>query len=155
VWWQCGRWAARIKATKGRIFLGYFDTKEEATRAYDAKAIELFGEFACLNFQTPGYRWLGEEPENLRDGMVKARIGRQRGENHYLHKLSERGVRMVKWLPKQYTAARIAKALDVCQQMIYDIRLGKYWKHLEMPSMRVRPYLRPGYSLAFQLQRLR
>ena len=30
--------------------LGMYKTKEEAARAYDQKAIELFGEFALLNF---------------------------------------------------------------------------------------------------------
>lgn len=35
-------WRARI----GGVSLGYFDTKEAASAAYDAKAIELYGEFA-------------------------------------------------------------------------------------------------------------
>lgn len=41
-----GKWAAKLK----RRHLGYFATKEEAARAYDAAAREMFGEFAYLNF---------------------------------------------------------------------------------------------------------
>ncbi|HIJ67571.1 MAG TPA: hypothetical protein HPP87_10855 [Planctomycetes bacterium] len=33
-----------------RIYLGRFKRKTDAARAYDKKAIELYGEFACLNF---------------------------------------------------------------------------------------------------------
>jgi|WetSurMetagenome_2_1015567.scaffolds.fasta_scaffold47609_3 hypothetical protein len=32
-----------------RIYLGNFNTPEEAANAYNKKAVELFGEFACLN----------------------------------------------------------------------------------------------------------
>jgi len=45
-----GKWQAKI-VCKGRwIFLGYFDDENAAARAYDAKAAELFGEYAALNF---------------------------------------------------------------------------------------------------------
>lgn len=39
------KWEARMY-----LYLGSFNLKEEAARAYDKKAIELFGEFAKLNF---------------------------------------------------------------------------------------------------------
>ena len=41
---------ARIMYNYKTYHLGYFKTLEEAAHAYDKKAKELFGEFACLNF---------------------------------------------------------------------------------------------------------
>lgn len=41
---------ARITVNGKRRSVGYFMTALEAARAYDAKAIELCGEYACLNF---------------------------------------------------------------------------------------------------------
>ncbi len=44
------RWTVRITFKGKRLFLGYFTDEEEAARAYDRKAVELFGESAKLNF---------------------------------------------------------------------------------------------------------
>jgi hypothetical protein len=44
------KWTAGIKANGVHKRLGGFATPEQAARAYDAMAIELHGEFACLNF---------------------------------------------------------------------------------------------------------
>lgn len=43
-------WLAQIKADGKNYFLGHYDDPIEAARAYDAKARELFGEFARTNF---------------------------------------------------------------------------------------------------------
>lgn len=43
------RWRAKIRHNNVHIHIGYFDTPEEASVAYKAKAIELHKEFACLD----------------------------------------------------------------------------------------------------------
>jgi hypothetical protein len=45
-----GRWGAKCQYQGERLRFGYFDTPIEAARAYDYKAVELFGPFARLNF---------------------------------------------------------------------------------------------------------
>jgi hypothetical protein len=44
------KWQAYITLNKHRLHLGYFINVEDAARAYDQKAKELFGIFAKLNF---------------------------------------------------------------------------------------------------------
>lgn len=46
-----GRWKATVFCDGTGYYLGVYDTPEEAGRAYDRKATELFGEFAGLNFK--------------------------------------------------------------------------------------------------------
>lgn len=43
-----GRYEARIRVNKRLLYLGTFDTIEEAREAYKQAAIEHFGEFACV-----------------------------------------------------------------------------------------------------------
>lgn len=45
-----GRWFAQIMKDGKNNHLGVFDSEEQAARAYDAAARELFGDFARTNF---------------------------------------------------------------------------------------------------------
>lgn len=47
---ECQRWQCLITFNRKTIYLGSFATPEEAARAYDAKARELYGDKARLNF---------------------------------------------------------------------------------------------------------
>ncbi len=51
-------WKAGITFNYEPIHIGVYAEKEEAARAYDRKAIELFGEFAHLNFPRSDYELL-------------------------------------------------------------------------------------------------
>ena len=50
---QHKKWVASIHHSKRKIHLGYYSDEREAARAYDAKALELFGEFANINGIAP------------------------------------------------------------------------------------------------------
>lgn len=47
------RWQVSIHKDGRSRYVGRFDDEEDAAHAYDARALELFGSFARLNFPTP------------------------------------------------------------------------------------------------------
>jgi hypothetical protein len=53
------KWKAQINYNGQHIFLGLYDYQEDAALAYDAEALVLFCEFACLNFDhyPPLLKW--------------------------------------------------------------------------------------------------
>lgn len=46
---QGTKWRASVKKDGKEHYIGHFDRKEDAARAYNQAAVELFGEFARLN----------------------------------------------------------------------------------------------------------
>jgi hypothetical protein len=50
---RSGKWQVRITHNGKSIFIGYFDDEKAAARAYDARAAELYGDYAVLNFPKP------------------------------------------------------------------------------------------------------
>ncbi|KAL8208001.1 hypothetical protein R6Q57_007413 [Mikania cordata] len=79
-----GRWVAEIKdsSQKVRLWLGTYDTPEEAARAYDEAARALRGENARTNFAPMAYSIHGSstEPDHsnhaLRFSLLKARLSK-------------------------------------------------------------------------------
>lgn len=52
---RCSRWRAHIKVDQKQRHLGYFDDPTAAAKAYDAAALDVFGDFARLNFPKEEY----------------------------------------------------------------------------------------------------
>lgn len=52
--WGSKKWRAQLSFNKKRVPIGLFETEELAARAYNAKAAEVFGEFAKVNTLVKG-----------------------------------------------------------------------------------------------------
>ncbi len=85
------KWYAQIKIMGKDIWLGYYKDEIEAARAYDRKAVELFGEFANLNFPEewpPDRRkevYAGGEEERKKAGRKEDKKGTSTGRKRVQH----------------------------------------------------------------------
>lgn len=73
---ETGAYGARLAFRGKRIYLGSFDTPEEAARAYDAEALKTCGEFAKLNFPDR----IGTPPPKTRQEKRSRPVYSDRGE---------------------------------------------------------------------------
>ena len=48
---KSGKWSAQIRVNYKAIYLGLFNNKIDAAKAYDKAALDNFGQFASLNFK--------------------------------------------------------------------------------------------------------
>jgi len=62
--WNNNRWRARIYFNGEQITIGRFKSELEAAKAYDKKAVELFGEFANPNFPSQKTTLISEKKQN-------------------------------------------------------------------------------------------
>jgi hypothetical protein len=77
VYWEkrYRKWCAAIWFEGRNHYLGSFDVEIEAAKAYDRKAVELFGEFAYLNFPeiATGEAEVREKRSDVRRQMSEGR----------------------------------------------------------------------------------
>jgi len=53
---RTNQFQADIRVKGKTIHLGWYETQEEAARAYDKAALKYYGAFACINFPDKGRR---------------------------------------------------------------------------------------------------
>jgi hypothetical protein len=108
------KWCARCYHHRERIWLGCFDTEEEAARAFDRKSVERFGAFARLNFPRgwpPERRaqvhaaWQKTHPEESK----KVRKGKRAKGNQKKAKVKRKKVKSETTTPRAEPAPSAAK----------------------------------------------
>lgn len=107
---------AIVKIQGKKKFLGYFETREEAARAYDSLAVEYHGEFAVLNF-----------PEEATKPLKNWPTG-GKGERNSKAKLTNAQVIEIKKALRNGSKCKeLAKRYGVHETNVINISKGRLW----------------------------
>jgi hypothetical protein len=85
----------------------------------------------CVN---PEHLFLGTNLDNSRDMVAKGRVRRFPGETHGQAKLTDREAWEIKQLQGYVTVTQLAKSYGVSRRAIWQIHVGRNWKHLLPPD---------------------
>jgi hypothetical protein len=135
---RSGTWCAMIQGGGRRQrTIGTFIKPEDAARAYDDVARQVFGAFAALNFPGPGERSARAVeliPEREDWAIHPACI--YRGEQHRSAKLTDvTAAQALELVAAGMRQRDVARRVGVGQAAISMLVTGKTWRHLERPRL--------------------
>lgn len=115
---SASNWKAHIKKDQKVTHIGYYPTEEMAARSYDEKALELFGEYALLNFG-PDDPESAEDIQRRREAYLASHVVKtSRFKGVSWHKAASKWVASIQKDKKQFHLGSFATEEDAA--MIYD-----------------------------------